>query len=425
MRNKILRVLRVPLFCGSRRAQSQLVDGPDNSGSNSRSLPEGAPAVIAVVTDAMYPYFMGGKEVLYHHVTSGLSRRGMEVHLYTMDWWGGPSHKVESGIHYHALCRKYELYHNERRSIFEAVMFAFACFRMIGGRYDLIYADHMPHLQLFTLRVVASIRRVPLVVTVHEVWGLEYWRKYLGPLGFVAAAIENATVRLPDHLITVSDENARELVSRGVSVDRVTVIPPGIDLEKIIEAPPAIQHYDFIFVGRLLEHKRVEQLIEGIATLKKEGIEATCAIVGEGPEQDSLNALSAHLDLEDQITFIPKIFNHEGVFSLVKSATVFVLPSVREGYGIVVAEAIACGTPVITTNHAGNRSQDLVEDGVTGWVCAPTREGVTQSMRDAMTGGAPSRMPSLDARSRNDWISIVSSLTDVFATASRERDPNV
>lgn len=384
------------------------------------ALPENTPASVAVVTDAIYPYFMGGKEVLYHHVASGLFERGIEVHLYTMNWWGGPSHKVEAGIHYHALCRVYELYHGTRRSILEAVMFALACLRMVGGRYDLIYADHMPHLQLFTIRIVASIRRVPLVVTFHEVWGREYWRKYLGPLGIIAAAIENSTMRLPDHLVTVSNNNARELESRGVPDGRITVIPPGIDLETIASAPQSLQHYDFLFVGRLLEHKHVELILEGMAALLQEGLGATCAVVGEGPEQQSLMKMRTQLCLDESVTFVENLPHHRDVYSLMKSATALVLPSVREGFGIVVAEAIACGLPVITTDHPENRAQDLVDNGVTGWLCSPTSDGIGEAMRDAMTGGADQRLPSPEARARNDWASIVSRLIEVFTRTSRK-----
>ena len=57
------------------------------------------------------------------------------------------------------------------------------------------------------------------------------------------------------------------------------------------------------------------------------------------------------------------------VYGLIKSSSVFVLPSVREGFGIVVVEALACGVPVITTDHPDNQARLLVEDGVTGWLC--------------------------------------------------------
>ena len=379
---------------------------------------DGCPQAIAVVTDALYPYFMGGKEVLYQHVTTGLASRGIDVDVYTMKWWEGPADKTEHDIGYHALCRLYPLYNETRRSILEAAMFSLACLRLISRRYDLIYADHMPHLQLFTIRAVALLRRVPVVVTWHEVWGRDYWREYLGPLGIVASTIERATTHLADEVVAVSAETALQLHQLGVPEERITVIPHGIDLESIVTAPSSAEHLDFLYVGRLLDHKRVEQLIEGVAALRADGTKASCVIVGEGPEEHRLRDLAAQLDLGDQITFISKLEDHQEVYGLMKSARALVLPSVREGFGIVVAEAIACGLPVITTNHLENHAQSLVEDGVTGWLCPATTEGITTALRDAMGPGAERRVPSSEARNRYDWGAVVTQLIDVFARAS-------
>jgi glycosyltransferase involved in cell wall biosynthesis len=385
----------------------------------SEPLPSGCPAVVAVVTDAMYPYFMGGKEVLYHHVVRGLAERGLEVHLFTMHWWNGSANKVEGGVHYHALCRVYALYHGTRRSILEALMFSLACLRLIGHRYDIIYADHMPHLPLFTIRLIASVRRVPLVVTWHEVWGYAYWREYLGPLGAIAATVEAISMKLPDRLIAVSGEVSKQLQARGVPANRITVIPNGVDLALITSVTASPQHYDFLFVGRLLEHKRVDQLIEAVASLYAEGINATCAIVGEGPEEPRLKSLRVRLGVVNQVTFIANLPDHAEIFGLMKSAKVLVLPSVREGFGIVVAEAIACGLPVITTNHQENHAQELVEDGVTGWICAPTVDGIAEALRDALAGGAARRVPDPGVRERYDWRSFTARLIDVFVDSSR------
>ena len=75
---------------------------------------------------------------------------------------------------------------------------------MVKYNYDVIEADHMPYLQLLPLRIVASIRRVPFVVTWHELWGPKYWRQYLGTqLGVIAAGIERLATRLPGMIIAV------------------------------------------------------------------------------------------------------------------------------------------------------------------------------------------------------------------------------
>ena len=75
----------------------------------------------------------------------------------------------------------HSLYVKNRRSIGQAVRFAVACFRLLGSRFDVLEADHIPYFQVLVLRVVTTLRRKRLVVTWHEVWGKSYWRQYPRP----------------------------------------------------------------------------------------------------------------------------------------------------------------------------------------------------------------------------------------------------
>ena len=80
--------------------------------------------VVAIVSDAIYPYNKGGKELRYHEITSRLADAGWDVNVYTMHWWDGPRERVENGITYRALCRRQGLYSGGRRSIFQAFAFS-------------------------------------------------------------------------------------------------------------------------------------------------------------------------------------------------------------------------------------------------------------------------------------------------------------
>ena len=82
--------------------------------------------VVALVTDAIYPYFRGGKELRYHEVAQRLGQRA-DVHVCTMHWWAGPAEKREGPVTFRAVCRLYPMYSGERRSYREAFLFAFAC----------------------------------------------------------------------------------------------------------------------------------------------------------------------------------------------------------------------------------------------------------------------------------------------------------
>jgi glycosyltransferase involved in cell wall biosynthesis len=294
---------------------------------------------VAVVSDAVFPYHTGGKETRYRHIVAQLCDQGHHVTVYTMHWWPGAKTKTTDGVEYRAIMGRAPLYKGSRRSISEAVRFALACFQLVRYRYDVIEADHMPYLQLVPLRLVAAVRRVPLVVTWHELWGPEYWRKYLGRLGVIAAA------------------------------------------------PPSAG-YDLLFAGRLIAHKGVAMALEAVQLLQQRGISCTFGIVGVGPEADRLKQQSEALGLGGQVAFLGYLEDEVALFSLMKGSRLFLLPSIREGFGLAVVEALAAGAPTITVNHADNYAQRLVVEGETGWVCDPT----ATSLADAIAKGLSTPM---------------------------------
>src|ERR1019366_8374245 len=230
---------------------------------------------VAVVTDVIYPYHRGGKEIRYSHLVARLTR-SCDVRVYTMHWWPeSASTRRENGVEYQAICRRFALYHDARRSMVQAIFFAFACLKLTTKSFDVVEADHMPYLQLFSLRLVTKLRRRPLVVTWNEVWGQEYWKTYLGRVsGSIAWWIERAAMSLPDEILAVSSATADALTSYiGDSVP-IRVIHNGVDLDLIRHVEPAAddEAADLLFVGRLLEHKGVHLLVAAVAMLKNQSI---------------------------------------------------------------------------------------------------------------------------------------------------------
>lgn len=358
---------------------------------------------------------MGGKEIRYHHLCSRLGRHEIDVHVFTMHWWDGSRHRHDDGVDYTAISRRVPLYDGERRSIVQALWFSFGCFRLLRHRFDVIEADHMPYLPLFPLRIVASLKRVPLVVTWHEVWGTEYWRTYLGRAGVIGALLERLAMRLPDHVVAVNAATRERLIDGGVAASCVSVLPNGVDLALIAASPPATTTFDLIYVGRLIEHKRVADLLGAIGTLSSEGMTFTCAIVGTGPERERLEQRAVDLGIARHVRFFGALDEHEAVYGLMKSSTCVVLPSVREGFGVVVVEAFACGVPVITTDHPDNLAQLLVDDGVTGWLSEPTVGALAAAIRRSREH--PCDLTGADATlERCDWDQLAGQLAVLYGT---------
>ena len=181
--------------------------------------------VIALVTDAIGPYHRGGKERRYLELAHRLANRA-EVHVYTMNWWRGGAIRHDRGVTYHAISPLLPLYSGPRRSIRQAVVFAVCCLRLLFVRFDVIEADHMPYLQLLTLRLIATLRRRRLVVTWHECWGPDIGAAYLGRAGAVGWFFERVAMRLPDTIIADLPQTAERLRELGCRVP-IVVSPSG------------------------------------------------------------------------------------------------------------------------------------------------------------------------------------------------------
>lgn len=327
---------------------------------------------IAFVSDSIWPYNKGGKEKRLHEITRRLVKEGRQVDIYTMKWWDGPKRIVsKDGVHLHGITPRFNLYKGERRSAAQAILFALGCWKLLFKRFDVIDVDSMPFFPLFTMRAVAALRRKKMYATWHEVWGKDYWRSYLGgAAGFLGAFTEWAAMKMPHVVISNSDHTTKRLRAAGMRKQIVTV-PLGVDVENILMLPVHDLESDIIFAGRLLENKNVDLLVRAVARVKRSKPDVRCLVIGVGPERKKLERLAAELDLENNVTFFNFLEDHNELFSLMKASKMFVLPSVREGFGLVVVEANACGIPVITTTHTLNAAQDLIAEGKNGYLAEP------------------------------------------------------
>jgi glycosyltransferase involved in cell wall biosynthesis len=237
---------------------------------------------------------------------------------------------------------------------------------------------------VFACRLVATVRRKPLISTWHEVWGPAYWRSYLGRLGPIGWAVERLAARLPDEVITVSATTARRL-REELGVRRpIHLVPNGFDPAAVARAGRADGDVDVVFTGRLIAEKRVDLLIDALAQLAAEGSALRCRIVGDGPEGATLRERTVAHGLSSHVTFAGSLAGGDDVLAVMKAARVLVLPSLREGFGMVALEANACGIPVITVRHPGNAACELIVEEVNGWVVDPTAGALAVAIRHAL-----------------------------------------
>jgi glycosyltransferase involved in cell wall biosynthesis len=325
---------------------------------------------IAFIYDAVYPWVTGGAERRVYELAIRLSSQGHEVHWYSWGWWWqdeGEMDIIYEGIHLHGVGKPMDLYVNDRRSIKEAFYFALKLFpHLMRERFDIVDCQGFPFFSCFTAKLHALSGRSKLVITLLEVWG-DYWYHYMGPIGFFGRMVEILTLNLSNRIITISPKTKRDLQNIRM-IEDAAVIPPGINFREIMEVEPGKMKWHVIFAGRLIKEKNVDILIRSMALVKKSLPEVNCLIVGEGPEDEKLKKLTESLGLEDDIEFTGFLDYIPDLISRFKSSQVFVLPSKREGFGMVVVEANACGLPVLVIKNPLNAAADLIEPGKNGFI---------------------------------------------------------
>ncbi len=370
---------------------------------------------IALVYDAIYPYTKGGGEKRYYEIAKRLAIKGYEVHLYGMKSWDGPDVIQKEGLYLHGICPSKPLYTKDgRRSIWQALYFGINCLKLIKGDFDIIDCCGFPYFSLFTVKIVCLLKGKKLDSTWHEVWGRDYWQKYLGALWIFGYLVEIISAQLPDKIIAVSKTTARRIRNELHYKKNIEVVPNGIDLKAINNISPSKIQSDVIYAGRLMNFKNVDVLIKSVNLLRNENPLIKCLIVGDGPEKAKLLALSHKLKVDRNIKFTGFLSKQDDIYSLMKSSKVFVLPSIREGFGIVILEANACGIPVITVKNKNNAATELIKENKNGHVTNLNEKYLQVKIIRAIKMGKKMNTACLDLVNTYDWNKIVNHLERIY-----------
>ena len=186
------------------------------------------------------------------------------------------------------------------------------------------------------------------------------------PLAFILRSIEKFIPHVYHNtpVVTLSHSVKKELADMGFSERNIFLIPPGIDREKY--GPGEKSHLSLVlYVGRLKKYKGLEYLIMAMREVVEEAPDARLFIVGKGDYVDELVSLTGRLGLENVVKFCGYV-SEERKFEFMRKAHVIVVPSIKEGWGIPVIEAAACGTPAIGTDTTGLK--DSIINGKTGFL---------------------------------------------------------
>jgi phosphatidylinositol alpha-1,6-mannosyltransferase len=220
--------------------------------------------------------------------------------------------------------------------------------------------------------LIARLTHKPLVVYAHGE-EITSWRapRKIKAMHFV--------FRRADRVVANSDFTRMQLLKLGVRPECITLISPGVDIERFKPSLPAAHlrasigmeggQMLVLSVGRLSRRKGFDRVIQALPSLVAQGIDAHYALIGIGEDRDYLARLARDLDVADRVHLLghvspgdlPLWYNACDVFAMPNRA----INGDTEGFGMVFLEAAACGKPSLA-GHAGGTGA-AVEDGVTGY----------------------------------------------------------
>jgi glycosyltransferase involved in cell wall biosynthesis len=254
-------------------------------------------------------------------------------------------------------------------------------------RVDLVHGHQGEDIATLALALLAAaVHRCPLVVTLH--CSVRHTFAGRSPkarfLRLVGGAVERAAVRRAAAVVVLVPRTAELLREDGVAHEKVHVLPSGFD-PALFEGPtedrfPEVPRPRVGYVGRFAEQKRPDLLVQAFGRLSGGDRPATLVVVGDGPLRHRVEAAVRRSPARDRITlrgFVP----HAEVPAVLRSLDLLVLPSVYEEMGSVLAEAMACGLPVVASDVGG--IPDVVQDGETGILVPP---GDVEALSKALDG---------------------------------------
>jgi glycosyltransferase involved in cell wall biosynthesis len=221
----------------------------------------------------------------------------------------------------------------------------------IGKSLGVDLVDGQNYLAYVSAIHIARAADIPRVATYHDVW-LGEWRKNMGfSAGLMGEVLERYVLAHRwDHFIVNSGATRRKLAAVAKGSPRIDVVYNGISLAEYAGArPPRYSRPTICYVGRLVRYKRVHDLLHALLVVRAQIPEVVLEIVGSGPDRDAVEALVRELGLERNVNMRGFVEKHRDVLDVMARSHVVCLPSEVEGFGMVVVEAMACGTPVVAS----------------------------------------------------------------------------
>ena len=269
---------------------------------------------------------------------------------------------------------------------------------ILTEKFDIIQMQSMWAKSYHQVAQIARKHNIPYLITPRgmlEPWSLlqKKWKKKLALLLYQMKDLQKAAC-----IFTTAEMEAQHVRDLGVKVP-MSVIPNGIETDGYAcrTSMDGVKK-QILFLSRVHVKKGIELLIDAFACIHKDFSDWSVVIVGNGEADyiESLKQKVKSLGLEDCIKILPPVFG-EAKTKLYQESSLFCLPSYSENFGMVIAEAMSCGVPAITTNGTpwqllngdcttmGACLDMLGDDKRTGWCIELSVENLENTLREAMS----------------------------------------
>lgn len=303
----------------------------------------------------------GGAEIVTHQYAKGWVKAGHKVSVVCPAFPNFPRKETIDGVEYRRLGIRtswnYLLIH---------ILAFFYYQRCLKGKIDLVI-DQIHWVPFFTPLYVKEKK----LAFIHEVAQKIWVKQFGGLIGRIGRKIEPLFFQIYKNIpfLTVSKSSKSDLSRMAIPERNITVIRNGINITPLKKLPKKENVPTFIFVGRIAPVKNIEELIIAFSLIKKELKNAQLWIVGAIDNKDYYNKIRQIVtknNLKKDVAFFGYV-NEKKKFELLRRSHLFLHTSLSEGWGLVVIEANAMGTPAVVYNVAG-LNQAVVDDK-TGLIC--------------------------------------------------------
>jgi len=334
----------------------------------------------------------GGAEVYTHNVASEWVKEGHVVTLFCAAIDGRPASEDFDGLHIVRRGTRHGVYREAKRFYL----------REGRGQFDLVVDE----VNTRPFGAPKWVDDVPVIALIHQVCREIWYYQTPLPVAFVGRyLLEPLWLRGYRDVLTVTLSESSKDSLENYGLTRVVVVPVGF--RSLGERPnvPREPRPTVVFVGRLSANKRPEDAIRAFELLRETMPTAVLWMIGSGPMEDKLR-----LSAPEGVQFLGKLSESQKIERLAR-AHVLIMTSVREGWGLVVTEAAAVGTPVIAYDVAGLSDSVRASNGV---LSAPNPKELSSVLQEFLSTWVRDGLPEISPGGVISWSEVA---TRILATA--------